>query len=731
MRIDFIDRLKSELYRARLAVFVVFAFCMGAVFAFLATSNTKNTNATTAGFRPGNIITDYVMSNSNTMSVADIQNFLNRKNPCDYRDYNKYVSLMNSSAAKNKGYSWHWDNGHFVCLSEERFDGESAAQIIYNAAQDYHINPQVLLVLLEKEQGLITDKYPNNIQYRSATGYGCPDTAACDTKYYGFRNQVRNAAALFHQVLSGGWSNYHVGNNQVAYHPNGACGSSTVYIENLATAALYRYTPYQPNGAALNWSGDACSSYGNRNFYHYFTEWFGSTQQDVPIAKYQAIADGEYVIASGLTYNTVLTADGNNSSNVAMRTRVNGQKNQRWRVQYHADDYSYTFTNVASGKVLDLHNATTNNGTNIQMHDNNGSCAQRWNVIANSDGSRTLLSVCSRAYAIDVNGGSNQSGANVQLYSSNNTPAQNWFMIPDAAVADGVYEIVAGTNNSLRMDIYGGLGSLANGTNVQVYTQNGTPAQKWQLKYNSQDGTYVITNPYQELSLDVLGGSTNSGANIQMYTQNGTPAQKWYIMPQGDGYSIISMRSGRVLDINNGSSNSGANIQIYESNKTKAQTWKLQQATAGQVVKDGIYEIVAGTNDKKVIDVSGGAANAKNGTNVQIYERNQTDAQKWRITYDKGVDAYTIVNVTSNLSLDVTNGSTASGANIQVYGQNNTPAQKWQIIKNNDGSFSIKSLRSDLSLDIHGGGSHDGANIWQYVGNGTAAQKWQLTKLDK
>ena len=153
MRIDFIDKLKSELYRARLAVFVVFAFCMGAVFAFLATSNTENTSATTAGFKPGNIITDYMMSNSNTMSVADIQSFLTRKNPCDYRDYNKYVSLMNSSAAKNKGYSWHWENGHFVCLSEERFNGESAAQIIYNAAQDYHINPQVLIVLLEKEQG--------------------------------------------------------------------------------------------------------------------------------------------------------------------------------------------------------------------------------------------------------------------------------------------------------------------------------------------------------------------------------------------------------------------------------------------------------------------------------------------------------------------------------------------------------------------------------------------------
>ena len=147
MKIELLDKLKTELYRARLAVFVVFAFVMGAVFAFLATSNTVETSATTAGFKAGNIITDYVMGNSSTMSVTDIQRFLESKNACDYRDYNKYLSLMNSDAAR-KGYSWHWENGHFVCLAEERFDGESAAQIIYNAAQDYRINPQVLIVLL-------------------------------------------------------------------------------------------------------------------------------------------------------------------------------------------------------------------------------------------------------------------------------------------------------------------------------------------------------------------------------------------------------------------------------------------------------------------------------------------------------------------------------------------------------------------------------------------------------
>ena len=69
----------------------------------------------------------------------------------------------------------------------------------------FHIQ---ILVLLQKETSLITDPIPNDGDYRKATGYGCPDTAACSSKYYGFKNQIRKAAALFRTVLDGGWTNY-------------------------------------------------------------------------------------------------------------------------------------------------------------------------------------------------------------------------------------------------------------------------------------------------------------------------------------------------------------------------------------------------------------------------------------------------------------------------------------------------------------------------------------------
>lgn len=224
-------------------------------------------------FDPGNIMSDAVMSNKDSMSVQQIQSFLDSKNPCN----NTNTHMANWYPHLN----YTIRDGKFVCMAKDTFNGKSAAQIIWKAAQDYSINPQFIMVLLEKEQGLITDTWPNHVQYRTATGFGCPDTAACDSQYFGLENQIRNAANLFRTVLNGGWSNYPVGQTYVQYHPNTWCGGTVVNIQNRATSALYRYTPYQPNQSALNagyGTGDSCGAYGNRNTYALFTDWFGSTQ---------------------------------------------------------------------------------------------------------------------------------------------------------------------------------------------------------------------------------------------------------------------------------------------------------------------------------------------------------------------------------------------------------------------------------------------------------------------
>jgi len=254
--------------------------------------NTSVSNATLKGFEAGNIMDDSVMSNRSTMNTSQIQSFLKSKVNCNStgNGFINQISITKDGKRGwkkygNKTYWWNiagrGSSRHFVCMADDKFNGESAAKIIYDASRDYNINPQVLIVLLEKEQSLVTDGYPHSNQYLTATGFACfDDGKPCVSGYAGFKSQVRKAAALFHEVLSGGWTNYPVGNNYIQYNPSPSCGGSWVNIKNLATSALYRYTPYQPNRGALNagYGTAYCGAYGNRNFYNLFTEWFGSTK---------------------------------------------------------------------------------------------------------------------------------------------------------------------------------------------------------------------------------------------------------------------------------------------------------------------------------------------------------------------------------------------------------------------------------------------------------------------
>lgn len=245
------------------------------------TSN-KVSAAPVLGFNAGNIIDDAVFTNTTTMNTAQIQSFFISKVPvCDTNG--TQTSEYGGGTRAQWGQA-KYGQSTFTCLKDYSENGKTSAQIIYDAAQEFQINPQVLIVLLQKEQGLVNDTWPLNVQYRTATGYGCPDTAACDSQYFGLTNQVRWSARMFRAILNKSptwYTPYVLGNNYIQWSPSSSCGGTTVNIQNRSTQALYNYTPYQPNSAALNagyGSGDSCSAYGNRNFYAYFTDWFGSVR---------------------------------------------------------------------------------------------------------------------------------------------------------------------------------------------------------------------------------------------------------------------------------------------------------------------------------------------------------------------------------------------------------------------------------------------------------------------
>lgn len=273
-------------------------------------------------FQAGRIIDDSIFFNGNDFSAQQVQNFLNAKVPvCDTNHASGYG--QNPPFICLKDYSQNTPSMPAESGLCSNYSGgyKSAAQIISDVSLSCGINPKVMLVLLQKEQILITDTWPLNSQYTKATGFGCPDSAlpnnvdsnqnGCYDAYEGFFNQIYYGARQYKKYVRDATSFTYRAyrNNYVQYNPNAGCGGTNLYIQNQATAGLYNYTPYQPNSAALNnlyGTGDSCSAYGNRNFWRMYSDWFGNSLYSSFSARY--VKQSNYpIIDSGNTHKASIS----------------------------------------------------------------------------------------------------------------------------------------------------------------------------------------------------------------------------------------------------------------------------------------------------------------------------------------------------------------------------------------------------------------------------------------
>ena len=241
--------------------------------------------ANAAQFDPGNIISDSVFYDFGTMTAVEIQRFLNSKLPtCNDNDGGpKCIRDFVTDTPAMTGESGR-------CESLPAMQNQTAAQIIYTVANACKINPRVLIVTLQKEQGLIQGANPTKRMYDFAMGMNCPDTADCARSSAGFFYQMYKGAGQlqWYGDPRGSFTYLRVGTNITRRHQAANveasrgvdCGSKTFMLKSQATAALYYYTPYVPNEAAMRnlyGTGDVCSAYGNRNFWRFYTDWFGNT----------------------------------------------------------------------------------------------------------------------------------------------------------------------------------------------------------------------------------------------------------------------------------------------------------------------------------------------------------------------------------------------------------------------------------------------------------------------
>lgn len=231
--------------------------------------------ADTTGFDPTYLIDDTVFYDSSAMTHEEVSSLIER------------VNAGCQSGADGT-----------ACLAQARFDVEprepsltcpgrldaaqdaSAADVIWAVSQACDVNPQVLVALIHKEQGLLTASGLGltSRRYEAAAGYACPDGAACDPAWSGFVNQLYGAASQFqrYRLQPGGFRVQAGVPVTLGYSPDPACGAGELTAANQATAGLYNYTPYLANEAVTSGSGgDDCSNFGAWNFYGFFRTLFG------------------------------------------------------------------------------------------------------------------------------------------------------------------------------------------------------------------------------------------------------------------------------------------------------------------------------------------------------------------------------------------------------------------------------------------------------------------------
>lgn len=211
-------------------------------------------------FNPANIISDEEILDFRTMNRDSIQKFLEGKK-----------SFLATYKAPNP-------DGQMMLASD----------IIYDRAITNQVNPKFIIVLLQKEQGLIEDDSPKQSRLDWACGYGCPDGGGCNERWRGLWKQINSASLQFRDYMD----NPHLYSFKSGYdynftNPYGTISNEPMLVtpKNQATAALYNYTPHVFNG--------------NYNFYRIWKRYFQRAYPSGTVLSVKGV-DGIYLIQNGV-----------------------------------------------------------------------------------------------------------------------------------------------------------------------------------------------------------------------------------------------------------------------------------------------------------------------------------------------------------------------------------------------------------------------------------------------
>lgn len=264
--------------------------------------------------------------------------------------------------------------------------------------------------------------------------------------------------------------------------------------------------------------------------------------------------------------------------------------------------------------------------------------------------------------------------------------------------------------------------------NVQVYSNTGLTSKYGTIFPSDEITVQKVTDRYCKVTYPIargtktgyistgkiltktIGNSYTSREKITTYRRASNNNSYGYVA-KGDSVKVLGA-SGNYTQVKYPVSG-GYKYAFIKT--TDLNAYILPNTSDSGNISNGTYKLVSALNNNYVMDVNG--ASTSDSANVQLYEDNGSNAQKFVFT--KQSDGYyTLTCKCNGLVADVSEGKCANGVNIQMYTANGTAAQKWKLVSTTASNSSNSSATAqkivDYELSQLGIGDSKGNNNVKY-----------------
>ena len=359
------------------------------------------------------------------------------------------------------------------------------------------------------------------------------------------------------------------------------------------------------------------------------------------------------------------------------------QTNQVWYLREVNWGYYYIYSALDDGNTYLLNCANGNNGTNIDIQKDHGYSTTYFKFVDNGDASYEIVTRSSRDKScVEIGNALKTAGSNVQQYQWNDHDCQKWELVP---VKFGEVKTPTATPKP---------------TNTPVPTATSAPTP---TAAPAATATPVPTATKKPTSTPAPTPKATAGP-----TPTANPAP-----PDADGnrvgaemdttkaYMIRNVNSGRYMEVENGEAKAGANVDQWGGDPSaplQHQVWFLRE------VNWGYYYIYSALGDGNTYLLD--CANANDGTNINIAEKNGYSNQYFKFV-DNHNGTYEIVTRSSRDKSCVEVGSAriTAGGNVQQYQWNDHDCQKWELLPVTYGKQKVRYTDLDLEEEFSGKGS--------------------------